>query len=317
MLPTEGCVLHLGEERRQARARAPVARDLIDTGLPGHRHRRHRRLPHQSRACRVERVNKVAEGRPHIVDAMKNGEVQLVFNTTEGAQSYRDSHSHPPHRADPEHPILHDGVRGPGGRSRPSGGLKSARPLGVRRPSSLCLTDLDRTGYNLPIPRRTFTHPHGKNSNDRRGLSSPRRRTEASQDRRAPDRDRRRSRKRAPMATSPRTPSTMPPRSARRSSKRRLAEIEDKIARAADHRHLQALGQTGEIRRDRPAARRGFRREGQIQDRRRGRVRREGGKISITSPIARALIGKEEGDVVEVMAPGGAKSYEIVKVKYL
>jgi transcription elongation factor GreA len=41
------------------------------------------------------------------------------------------------------------------------------------------------------------------------------------------------------------------------------------------------------------------------------------GKISISSPIARALIGKEEGDVVEVMAPGGAKSYEIVKVKYL
>ena len=41
------------------------------------------------------------------------------------------------------------------------------------------------------------------------------------------------------------------------------------------------------------------------------------GKVSVTSPIARALIGKEEGDVVEVMAPGGAKSYEIVKVKYL
>jgi len=43
----------------------------------------------------------------------------------------------------------------------------------------------------------------------------------------------------------------------------------------------------------------------------------KGGKISITSPIARALIGKEEGDVIEVMAPGGPKSYEIVKVKYL
>ncbi|HRE44215.1 MAG TPA: transcription elongation factor GreA [Terricaulis sp.] len=41
------------------------------------------------------------------------------------------------------------------------------------------------------------------------------------------------------------------------------------------------------------------------------------GKVSITSPIARALIGKEEGDVVEVMAPGGAKSYEIVKVKFI
>jgi len=43
----------------------------------------------------------------------------------------------------------------------------------------------------------------------------------------------------------------------------------------------------------------------------------KGGKVSITSPIARALIGKEEGDVVEVMAPGGAKSYEIVKVKFI
>ena len=40
------------------------------------------------------------------------------------------------------------------------------------------------------------------------------------------------------------------------------------------------------------------------------------GKISISSPIARAMIGKEEGDVVEVAAPGGARSYEILKVKW-
>jgi transcription elongation factor GreA len=40
------------------------------------------------------------------------------------------------------------------------------------------------------------------------------------------------------------------------------------------------------------------------------------GKISISSPIARALIGKSVGDTVEVAAPGGARSYEIVKVKY-
>ena len=39
----------------------------------------------------VRRVNKVMEGRPHIVDAMKNGEIHLVFNTTEGSQSIRDS----------------------------------------------------------------------------------------------------------------------------------------------------------------------------------------------------------------------------------
>ena len=39
----------------------------------------------------VEQVKKVLEGRPHIVDAMKNGEIQLVFNTTEGKQSLADS----------------------------------------------------------------------------------------------------------------------------------------------------------------------------------------------------------------------------------
>ena len=40
------------------------------------------------------------------------------------------------------------------------------------------------------------------------------------------------------------------------------------------------------------------------------------GKISISSPIARALIGKSEGDSVEVAAPGGAKSYEILSIRY-
>lgn len=41
------------------------------------------------------------------------------------------------------------------------------------------------------------------------------------------------------------------------------------------------------------------------------------GLINISSPIARALIGKEEGDVAEVQAPGGVRRYEIVAVKYL
>ena len=41
------------------------------------------------------------------------------------------------------------------------------------------------------------------------------------------------------------------------------------------------------------------------------------GMISVTSPIARALIGKEEGDVVEFQAPGGLKTYEILSVKYI
>ena len=41
------------------------------------------------------------------------------------------------------------------------------------------------------------------------------------------------------------------------------------------------------------------------------------GKISISSPIARAMIGKETGDSIEVQAPGGARSYEIEAVKFV
>jgi transcription elongation factor GreA len=40
------------------------------------------------------------------------------------------------------------------------------------------------------------------------------------------------------------------------------------------------------------------------------------GLISVQSPIARALIGKEEGDVVDVQAPGGNRAYEVVEVRY-
>ena len=41
------------------------------------------------------------------------------------------------------------------------------------------------------------------------------------------------------------------------------------------------------------------------------------GRISYTSPIARALIGKNEGDIVTFQAPGGEKTYEVIEVKYV
>lgn len=43
----------------------------------------------------------------------------------------------------------------------------------------------------------------------------------------------------------------------------------------------------------------------------------EKGLLNIKSPIARALIGKEEGDSVEVRTPGGEKSYEVLDIKYI
>jgi carbamoyl-phosphate synthase large subunit len=47
----------------------------------------------QEEGIAAQKINKVSEGRPHIVDAIKNGAIQLVFNTTEGAQALADSRS--------------------------------------------------------------------------------------------------------------------------------------------------------------------------------------------------------------------------------
>ncbi len=47
----------------------------------------------ESHGVPAKRINKVSEGRPHVVDAIKNGQIQLVFNTTEGAQALADSMS--------------------------------------------------------------------------------------------------------------------------------------------------------------------------------------------------------------------------------
>jgi carbamoyl-phosphate synthase large subunit len=90
-LPTEGCVF-ISVKSADKPVITQAARDLVDLGFKiiatggtaSHL---------QAEGVPVTRVNKVLEGRPDIVDALKNREVQLVFNTTEGAQSYRDSQS--------------------------------------------------------------------------------------------------------------------------------------------------------------------------------------------------------------------------------
>jgi transcription elongation factor GreA len=43
----------------------------------------------------------------------------------------------------------------------------------------------------------------------------------------------------------------------------------------------------------------------------------KGGKVSVSSPIARGLIGKSEGEIAEVQSPGGVKEYEIIEVQYI
>ncbi|WP_114519890.1 carbamoyl-phosphate synthase large subunit [Altererythrobacter sp. ZODW24] len=90
-LPTEG-VVFVSVKDSDKTVILPAVKQLIDKGFTiiatggTQRYLAEAGLP-------VERVNKVAEGRPHIVDKMVDGEVALVFNTTEGWQSIMDSKS--------------------------------------------------------------------------------------------------------------------------------------------------------------------------------------------------------------------------------
>ncbi len=88
-LPLEGRVFVSVRDADKVRVLEPV-RELVEMGFAIVATRGTRRfLEENGIACDV--VNKVLEGRPHIVDAMKNGEIALVFNTTEGAKALADS----------------------------------------------------------------------------------------------------------------------------------------------------------------------------------------------------------------------------------
>ncbi len=88
-LPTSGTAFVSVKDSDKDRVVTPV-RDLVEMGfriIATRGTKRH--LEQHGIPC--EHVNKVLEGRPHIVDAMKNGEVAIVFNTTEGARALADS----------------------------------------------------------------------------------------------------------------------------------------------------------------------------------------------------------------------------------
>ena len=89
VLPGEGTVF-ISIRDSDKEAMSPLARQLSDMGfdiLATTGTARHL----ESHGLSVTTVNKVYEGRPHIVDAMKSGAVQLVLNTTEGAKAIADS----------------------------------------------------------------------------------------------------------------------------------------------------------------------------------------------------------------------------------
>ncbi len=89
VLPTSGTVFVSVKEKDKDRIVTPV-KELVDMGFKIIATRGTMRHLHQN-GIECQGINKVLEGRPHIVDAMKNADVDLVFNTTEGAKALADS----------------------------------------------------------------------------------------------------------------------------------------------------------------------------------------------------------------------------------
>jgi transcription elongation factor GreA len=97
----------------------------------------------------------------------------------------------------------------------------------------------------------------------------------------------------------------------------RVAELEDKIARAEviDVASLNGktvkFGATVTLVDEDTDAKTAYQLVGEME------ADVKEGRLSITAPLARALIGKEVGDSVEVMTPAGSKAYEILKVQFI
>ncbi len=90
-LPSSGKVF-ISVKMSDREAVLPLARDLVDMGFEVVATRGTAKFL-QDQGLDIKTINKVIEGRPHIVDAMKDGSIHLVLNTTEGKQSIADSYS--------------------------------------------------------------------------------------------------------------------------------------------------------------------------------------------------------------------------------
>jgi carbamoyl-phosphate synthase large subunit len=88
-LPPDGTVFVSVKESDKARIVAPV-KELAAMGFKVVATRGTKRFL-EANGIQCDGINKVLEGRPHIVDAIKNGDIQLVFNTTEGSKALSDS----------------------------------------------------------------------------------------------------------------------------------------------------------------------------------------------------------------------------------
>lgn len=111
-------------------------------------------------------------------------------------------------------------------------------------------------------------------------------------------------------------PSIMPRASAGGFIEGRITQIEAWLGRAGSRGHRPPL-RPDQIRRDGDAGRHRHGRGKDLQIVGETEADIERGLLNIRSPLARALIGKDEGDTVDVRTPGGERGYEVVSVRYV
>ena len=92
-------------------------------------------------------------------------------------------------------------------------------------------------------------------------------------------------------------------------------ELEDKLSRRG-HRHQHSERQQDHVRRAGEAGRRGHRRGGVLPVVGPDEADIQSGLLSIQSPLAQAILGKEAGESVEVTTPRGVRYFEIIEVGY-
>jgi transcription elongation factor GreA len=266
-LPRRGVCL-ISVRDRDKRGAVELARKLIDRGFEivatdGTA----RELEGAGVPCR--RVNKVREGRPHIVDMIKNEEIALIVNTTEGKQAIRESNSirrEAVHRRITYYTTLAAALA-------TCEALDHVDEVEVRR-----LQDLHSEARPNVIKAIAEARGHGDLSENAEYHAA---------------------------------------REQQGFIEGRIGEIETKLSNA-EIIDTSTLAGTGRVV---------FGAKVELEDQDSGsRVRYQivgedeadikAGLISVSSPIARALVGKPIGEVVDVAAPGGTKSFEILAVLY-
>ncbi|MBI3275253.1 MAG: transcription elongation factor GreA [Methylocystis sp.] len=229
----------------------------------------------------AQKVNKVSEGRPHIVDAIKNGSIQLVFNTTEGAQALADDGEHY------ERTRFDLKESGRSARRRRLSRIDSERatdmvdkvPMTAAGYVALDEELRRRQQINRPliIQHIAEARSHGDLSENAEYHAA---------------------------------------KEAQALNEGRIAELEDKLSRAEVIDVSKLGGNTVKFGATVTVVDEDTEEEKRYQIVGEPEADVKNGRVSIASPIARALIGKKAGDTVEVRTPGGGKSYEILKVAF-